>query len=349
METEYSKYLIDTSTPLVDALKILNETGKRIVFLVEEGRLAGSLTYGDVSRWIIKGLSLNDPSYEAATKSPVFVYEDGISEADYIFSEKDINALPVVDRNNAIVDILFKDRQTVQLEQIDLPVVIMAGGKGTRLHPYTKILPKPLIPIGEIPISEHIMNRFAANGCQDFYLVVNYKKNMVKAYYNERKNPFDVHFIDEEIPLGTGGGLSLMKGMIKSTFILTNCDSFLEEDYAKVLKMHKERKNMVTMICANQRYEIPYGVVETDTDGALVSMREKPNFRYLTNTGTYIVEPEVIDMIKKGEAIGFPDVIEKVKNSGFSVGIYTVKCNAWLDMGQFDTMDQMKKRLKIFD
>jgi len=349
MENELYKYLIDDSAPLVEALRILNETGKRIVFLVTDGKLKGSLTYGDVSRWILKGNSLNAPAFEAATANPIVIHIEDSSDADSVFAEKRVNALPVVDSENNIVDIIFKDQKRSHFEQIDVPVVIMAGGKGTRLYPYTKILPKPLIPIGEIPISEHIVNRFVSNGCHEFFFIVNYKRNMIKAYYNEFEHPYKVRFVDEDTPLGTGGGLRLMKGLIHSTFVLTNCDSFIDEDYSRILTFHKKRKNIVTMICSNQRYEVPYGVIETDADGALFSMREKPSLRYLTNTGTYIVEPEVIDMIEPGKPVGFPDIIQKVKDEGENVGIYTVSANAWLDMGQFDTMDEMKKRLDIKD
>ena len=349
MDNEISRFLVDESVSLVEALKILNETGKRIIFLVKGEILKGTLTYGDVSRWILKGSSLNSPAYEAATMDPIFVHETDADEADRIFAEKRVNALPVVDGDKRIIDILFKEKDRVVYEQINVDVVIMAGGKGTRLYPYTKILPKPLIPIGDIPISEHIVNRFHMNGCNKFFFIVNYKKNMVKAYYNEIERPYEISFVDEDKPLGTGGGLSLMRGLVSDTFILTNCDSFIDIDYAKVLKVHKEKKNLVTMICSNQVYEVPYGVIETDETGALLSMREKPSFSYLTNTGTYIVEPEVIDMIKPDTPVGFPDVVQKVKDSGKNVGIYTVSKNAWFDMGQFDAMDEMKKRLNIKD
>lgn len=349
MNKDIVKYLVEESIPIVEALRVLNQTGKRIVFLVNNDVLRGTLTYGDVSRWILKGSNLNSPAYEAATMNPIFVRENNTSEADKIFSEKRVNALPVVDIDNRIVDILFKEKDIIQYEQIDTPVVIMAGGKGTRLYPYTKILPKPLIPIGDIPISEHIVNRFRMNGCNRFFFIVNYKKNMVKAYFNEIERTYDVYFVDEDKPHGTGGGLSLMKGLISSTFILTNCDSFIDEDYSKIIREHKEKNNIITMICSNQNFVVPYGVVEIDDSGLIISMREKPSFSYLTNTGTYIVEPEVIDMIEPGISIGFPDIIQKVKDAGKKVGIYIVSERDWLDMGQFDTMDEMKRRLNIKD
>lgn len=347
MKEEFKKYLIDETIPLVEALKVLNETGKRIVFLQDKGKLKGSLTYGDVSRWILNGCSLAAPASEAATKEPVFLHNDHISDAERVFDEKKVNALPVVDNEDTIVEILFKGEKVVQLEQIDCPVVIMAGGKGTRLYPFTKILPKPLIPIGEIPISEHIVNRFYNNGCREFFFIVNYKKNMIKAYFNEISKPYNVYFIDENKPLGTGGGLSLMHGRLSSTFILTNCDSFIDEDYSKIIKQHKEKKNLITMICSNQNYEVPYGVVESNEQMELVSLKEKPRLSYLTNTGTYIVEPEVIDMIEQNKVIGFPDVALNIRDAGNNVGIYIVEQSAWLDMGQFDTMDEMKKRLGV--
>ena len=349
MKNKNSKYLVEDQISLLNALQALNDTGKRIIFLVRNGKLRGALTYGDVSRWILKGNSLDFPAYEAATSAPISIQPEEVCEADRIFAEKRINALPVIDPEGRVVDILFKDKEAVCLEQIDIPVVIMAGGKGTRLYPYTKILPKPLIPIGEIPISEHIVRRFYDNGCRKFYFIVNYKKNMVKAYYNEIERSYEVTFVDEDKPLGTGGGLSLMKGMMSSTFILTNCDSFIDEDYSKILKKHKEKKNLVTMICSNRRYEVPYGVVEIDSSGVLTGMKEKPSFSYLTNTGTYIVEPEVIDMIQPDVPVGFPDVIQMVMDAGKNVGVYTVSESAWLDIGQFDTMDEMKKRLGIKD
>lgn len=349
MKTDINKYLIDSSTLLVEALKVLNQTGKRIIFLIKDHTLDGSLTYGDVSRWILNGNSLNLPSYEAATRHPITISPSEVDIAYRVFSEKNVDALPVVDNDGNIVDIIFKEEERRQYTQIHLPVVIMAGGKGTRLYPYTKILPKPLIPIGEIPISEHIIDRFCKNGCKEFYFIVNYKKNMIKAYYNEVVRSYDVSFIDEDKPLGTGGGLSLMKGLINSTFILTNCDSFIDEDYADILKLHNGQKNYVTMICSDSKYQVPYGVIEIDKNGSLTSMCEKPSFNFLTNTGIYIVEPQVIDMINPGEFIGFPDIIQRVKDAGHNVGVYTVSEKSWLDMGQFDSMEKMKRRLYIED
>src|SRR5699024_336047 len=136
--------------------------------------------------------------------------------------------------------------------KMDIPVVIMAGGLGTRLYPYTKILPKPLIPIGDTPIIEMIMDRFHVAGADQFHLIVNHKKNMIKAYINELDKDYKVDYADEDFPLGTGGGLSLLKGKVRSNFVLSNCDILIEEDYNKIIEYHNENNNFITMVCAYQ-------------------------------------------------------------------------------------------------
>lgn len=224
----------------------------------------------------------------------------------------------------------------------------MAGGLGKRLYPYTKILPKPLIPIGEIPISEHIINRFNKYGCKEFFLIVNHKKNMIKAYYNEIEKDYSISYADEDEdkPLGTGGGLSLLKGKINSTFILSNCDILIKEDYEKIYNHHKVEKNLITMVCSLKHIKIPYGVINTNEKGEIEDMKEKPEISIFANTGMYIVEPEVLNLIEENKFVGFPDIIKRVMDEGKKVGIYPISENAWLDMGQLDEMEEMRSRLE---
>ena len=222
----------------------------------------------------------------------------------------------------------------------------MAGGLGTRLYPYTKILPKPLIPIGELPIAEHIINRFYEYGCKRFYLIVNHKKNMIKAYFNEISKGYEVTYIDEDKPLGTGGGLYLLKGKINSTFILSNCDIIVEEDYEKMYQFHKKEDNLITMVCSLKKFTIPYGVVEIGSNGNIESMREKPVMSFFTNTGCYIVEPRVIEELKSECAISFPEIIDSYISHREKIGVYPISERAWMDMGHFDELEEMRKRLK---
>ncbi len=348
---DFEDILISEDVTIMEALKILDETGKGGILFVERmGKLVGAVSDGDIRRWLLKAGDMGAAVSAICNYHPKYVKQSQRGQARELLLKYHLQAVPVVNDDLNILDVIYiYEDQTVQCEKINLPVVVMAGGQGTRLYPYTKILPKPLIPIGEIPISEHILNIFHDKGCNDFYLIVNYKKNMIKAYFNEIEKKYTITYIDEEKPLGTGGGVGLLKGKINSTFILTNCDSIIEEDFSKILATHHEKKNLVTMICALRTYEVPYGVVEIGKNGFIKRMQEKPSMTYFTNTGTYIVEPEVINMIESGKAIDFPNIVQHLIDTGKNVGVYPIGKSAWLDMGQFDTMEEMKERLHIID
>jgi dTDP-glucose pyrophosphorylase len=344
---EIEKMIISEECTILEALKHLDEVATKVLFVVEKGSLKAALTDGDVRRWILKKGDLNEKVKNVANYSPLYLVNADRQQALKYMREKKVEALPILDENGRIKSIVLWDENEIVVSRqlVSLPVVIMAGGLGKRLYPYTNILPKPLIPVGEIPIAEHIINQFCSFGCKDYYLIVNHKKNMIKAYFNEIEKEYNIYYIDEDKPLGTGGGLSLMKGKIKSTFILTNCDILIREDFNKVYQLHKEKKNIITMICSLKNFAVPYGVVEIGEHGEIESMREKPELSFFTNTGCYIVEPEVIDELEYNVSIGFPDIIEKYKNQGKNVGVYPIGEKAWLDMGQLDELEKMKTSL----
>ncbi len=349
---DFRKILIEENTSVLEALKRLDNTSQGILFIVRNEVLSASLSDGDIRRWLLKQGSLDAPVSSIANYNPKYIKDSERFMVQKLMRKYRIDTIPIVNDKHEIIDIVFQNpgNETRSIRQsLNLPVVLMAGGKGTRLYPYTKILPKPLIPIGDIPILEHIVNLFHGFGCNDFYIIVNYKKNMIKAYFNEIDYEYHINYIDEPNPLGTGGGVSLLKGIITSTFILSNCDSIITEDYSKILKEHREKGNLVTMICSLRNYEVPYGVVEIGENGSIKEMTEKPSMSFFTNTGAYIVEPEVIDYIEPYKPVGFPDIIRKVKDDGKNVGVYPINENSWLDMGQFDTMENMKQRLHLKD
>lgn len=333
---------------IVEAMKKMDEAGGAVVFITDGDILKAVVSDGDVRRWILKGGDIQESVSRIACYNPVVITKDSKRLAKQIMKEREIDGVPVVDSEGRIVKAYlwnedFADLRDTSLE--DVPVVMMAGGKGTRLYPYTKILPKPLIPVGEQPIAEMIMDRLNVCGCKNFYLILNHKKNMIKAYFNEVEKPYTVHYVDEDQPLGTGGGVRLLKGKIDKTFILTNCDIIIDDDYRTIYSHHKEQGNLITMIVSLRNYQVPYGVVEIGENGEVAAMKEKPEFSYFTNTGTYIVEPEVIDMIGEGEEIGFPDVVERVMASGKKAGVFPIHENAWMDMGQLDELGKMEMRL----
>ena len=307
---------IEPTATVLETLRKLDETGQRILFIAPEGQLKAVITDGDIRKFFLRGGTPDQTVDNAANYHPL--------------------SLPVSERGKA----------RKMLQRADIPVVMMAGGLGTRLYPYTKILPKPLIPVGEQPIAELIMDRFRDFGCHDFTMIVNYKRGMIKSYFGELEKDYTVNFADEDVFMGTGGGLCLLKGKMKSPFFFTNCDTLLDVDFGDIYEYHKAHGNLVTMVCAFKHYTVPYGVVELGEDGGIAAMREKPELDFLTNTGVYVVEPRVVEEMRDGEKIGFPDVIERYRAAGEKVGVYPISESSWMDMGQLEELEKMRRKLE---
>lgn len=348
---DIKQYFVTSNTSVREAIKIIEATGKKVVFIVDvQERLKGIFTDGDIRRYILRNGDFTAPVSEAMNKEPVVFHEDEEVKLHEYMKTSNMLVFPIVNDEGQLVRAVFWDKQegisAADMLTDNIPVVIMAGGKGTRLYPYTKILPKPLIPIGEIPIVEHIINRFKKYSCNNFYLVVNYKKNMIKAYFNEIEKSYNLNFVDEDKFLGTGGGLYLLKDRIDSTFILSNCDVIIEANYGSMYRYHKKQKNLITVVCAMKNISVPYGVIKLDEKGTIAGMTEKPELSFLTNTGLYIIEPEVIDSIKPGTFIHMPEIVQQYLEKGENVGVYPISEKEWLDMGQLEEMENMIKVLE---
>lgn len=344
---ELKELLIEEDRTVLEAMRQLDETGRRILFIAPGGRLQAVITDSDVRRHILRGGSLDAPVRGMANYHPKSVPVGQRGGARQLLLRYSIDALPVLGRGGEIIEVIFEGDLNVNTHpKADLPVVIMAGGLGTRLYPYTKILPKPLIPVGELPIAEHIIRRFKAAGCRRFTLVVNYKKNMIKSYFNELEKDYELEYADEDAPLGTGGGLSLLKGKVTTPFFLTNCDVLIDADFGDLYRFHRQKGNLITVVCAFKHITIPYGVIRLDKKGEIESVTEKPEMNFLTNTGLYVVEPRVIEELQPGVAVGFPDIMERYRAAGEKVGVYPVSENSWMDMGQLEELENMRRRLE---
>lgn len=341
-------FIAEEDDTVREVMRTIDNNSKGIAFICTKNRLVAVVTDGDIRRYILKNGSLDAPIKEIANYKPKYVTnEETIDYFAYMRSQY-ITALPVVNKNNKIITIRFLyDGRPIKNTNLNVPVVIMAGGKGTRLYPYTQILPKPLIPIGDRTITEIIMDHFEAFGCKHFDMIVNYKKNFIKSFFLDNETKRDVDFIEESDFYGTGGGLKLLQGRYNSTFFVTNCDIIIEEDYSDIINHHKSEKNIITIVTAMKNTIIPYGTIEVDEDGQVVKMKEKPNFSFLTNTGLYILEPSFLDMIPNNTFIHITDVIQECINKGEKVGIYPISEHAWMDMGQMEELEKMRERLGI--
>lgn len=340
-------FIIEETATMLEAMKRLDVTGQRILFIAPAGKLKAVVTDGDLRKAILRGSDLQQPVSTAANYNPITLTLGERGRARSKMVQLDIDAVPLLDKDGLLADVMFANDFDVDTrKKVCLPVVVMAGGMGTRLYPYTKILPKPLIPVGELPIVEHIIHRFRDFGCNKFTLIVNYKKGMIKSYFAEVEKDYEVDFVDEDTPLGTGGGLSLMKGRINQPFFFTNCDILIDADYGDIYNTHKEKGNVITMVCALKNITIPYGVIDLNEAGEIHKLTEKPEMSFLTNTGLYVVEPRVVEEMAENTSMGFTDVIEKYRNAGEKVGVYPVRDTSWMDMGQLEELELMRRRME---
>ncbi len=352
MDDRVREIIMKPGDTVGEALRRMDESGGRIVFVTDDdGTLRGVATDGDTRRWIIAGRGLDEPLSGAMNPRP-HVLEQGFrrESAERLMTDGRFECLPVVDGGGRVVDAvwwhdLIEGRPGIRRRPLGLPVVVMAGGRGTRLAPYTNVLPKPLVPIGDTPIAQLIMERFAEWGCTEFLLMLNHKANLIRAYFAELDVPYRVEFVVEAQPLGTAGGLSLLSGRVTDTFFLTNCDVLVEADYESVLRAHRESGNEITLVASMKQFTVPYGVCEVGPGGRLTGITEKPSFDHLVSTGLYVIEPQVLADIPRDTHYDMTDLIGGFLERGRRLGVYPVSEGAWLDMGALDPLRDMLDRL----
>lgn len=353
-EEKLSQFIGNCHMTIVDAMEKIDKNASGILFIVDvENKLAGCITDGDIRRWLIKTGELTAAVSNAMTRNPISLQENEIGAAVELMMNRKITAVPVLMSEGKISDIILlsdieKPHGVAHKPSLaGVPVVVMAGGKGTRLYPYTKILPKPLIPIGDTPIVERIMNYYTEYGMNEFYMTVNYRKEMIRSYFADGEFPFTVKYVEETIPLGTGGSLKLIEDKFDRPLFVTNCDALILADYDKIYDFHVKNGNVITMVAAVKNITIPYGVLHTRENGELVGMEEKPKLSYMVNTGMYVINPDVIDLIPDGCMFHMTHLVDKVRANGQKVGVYPVSEDSFLDMGEFDEMRRMEEKLNV--
>jgi len=326
----------------LSVFKKMDVTKHRLLIVTKNKKFYSLISIGDIQRAIINNIDINT-SISGILREDVTVAHvlDDKEQIKQSMLQRRNEFMPILSDDNEIVDVilwetLFSEQRKENSINLKLPVVIMAGGKGTRMAPLTNVLPKPLIPINNKTMLEDIMDRFLTCGCSDFFISVNYKADMIRYYIDSLKNPdYHIQYFQEDKPLGTAGSLHLLNNKIKSTFFVTNCDILIEQDYAEILEYHRANKNEITVVAAVKSIQIPYGTIQTKEDGLIESLVEKPEYSFKINTGFYILEPHLIAEIPTDTFFHITYLIEKLYKEGRRVGVFPVHDGAWTDIGNW--------------
>ena len=354
MKNTITKLKISPNVSIKEALKKLDEGAEKILFVCDkDGVLLGTLTDGDIRRRILKIGSLREKITHCFNRSPVSVVKDDytIATVKKLMLERKLAVIPVVDSRKRIVSVHFwKDifeEESIVYKKIDIPVVIMAGGKGERLGPFTKILPKPLIPVGEKPIIEIIMDKFNQYGVTHFYITLSYKGEMIRAYFESVKKKFKIDYIWEKELSGTAKSLQLVSSRLEETFIVTNCDIIVDTDYGNLVKFHKEHRNILTVVGSIQHHEIPYGMIHFEKEGRIKKIQEKPELDLTVNTGLYVLSKKALSFIPPKKRFDMTDLLQILLKRKKPVGVYPVSQKSYIDIGQWEEYKKALETLQI--
>jgi len=342
-QLSFGKLIIDTSDTILSALKKMDEVQAKLLIVFSQGKFYSLLSIGDIQRAIIKNIPLETEVIHILRSSieVADIDDDPEKVRSRMFKDR-TELMPILDKDGNLADVyfwenIFPEKNFIQNKQLNLPVVIMAGGKGTRLKPLTNVLPKPLIPIGEKTILEDIMDRFLNVGCNEFLISLNYKAEVIKHYLETLQNrDYKISYFQEENPSGTAGSLHLIKDKIHSTFFLSNCDILIDQDYSEIYNYHKENHNSITLVAALKHMKIPYGILETADNGKLTTITEKPEFTFKINSGMYILEPELLREIPENRIFHITELIANIIKRKGKVGVFPVSEGSWKDIGTWE-------------
>jgi len=352
-----SSLFIDRYTSIKEALKKLNISAEGVLLVLDqEKKLIGTLTDGDIRRAILAGKELKDTIEGVYNPKPSFLYEDNFNaeEARALFLNKRFSLIPVLTRGREIARyITWTDffsgaalpRKT--RKKVDIPLVIMAGGKGTRMKPFTSVLPKPLIPIGEKTVLEHIIDEFLLNGITQYYFTLNYRGEMIRAYFDGIERSYDVKYIWEKEFLGTAGSLRLFTDDAPECFFVSNCDIIVKADFSDVLDFHRSSGSWLTIISALQHNTVPYGVVHFSNGGKVEKIHEKPEYSFTINTGVYILDRRCLQYIPENTVFHMTDLIQALMDDHKPVFTYPINEGEYIDIGQWEEYRNALDRLNI--
>lgn len=333
---DWKKSIISQNASIKEAISNLDKTGLQIVLIADPVSylFMGILTDGDIRRGILSGMRL-DESVAPIIKSNPIVVSPGMNREAVLnlMQANEINHLPIVGAGKKIMGLHLWSTAFAPAPY-ENTMVIMAGGFGKRLRPYTENCPKPLLPIGDKPILEHIIQRAKQDGFKQFIISLHYLGDMIRDYFGDGSDlDVSIQYVEEHSPMGTAGALKLINPLPDLPIVVTNGDVLSDVHYSDMLEFHNSHQADATMAIKLHEWQNPYGVVKTDGVD-LVGFEEKPVYHYQINAGIYVIEPSVIEyMLFVDGKSDMPSFFQQLGNRGKKTIVYPTH-ESWIDIGR---------------
>lgn len=330
----WRRALLHSTATIQEAIYNLDQVAVKIVLVIDAtGKLEGTISDGDIRRGLLRGLQLRSPIATVVHTNPFVVPPDMARETVMQLMEANkIQQIPVVDEQRRVVGLHLWDQITTPQVRPNM-MVIMAGGKGTRLRPHTEHCPKPMLPVGDKPMLEHIIDRAMSQGFNHFMLAIHYLGHMVEDYFGDgSKMRARIEYIREQAPLGTAGALGLLTSRPAAPFVVTNGDVLTDINYADLLDFHIRQQAAATMAVRTHEWQHPFGVVQTKGLD-IVGFEEKPINRTHINAGVYVLSPTTLNELSANEHCDMPTLIERLQVRGQRTVAYPMH-EPWLDVGR---------------
>lgn len=337
---------LNKNSTIKEALKIIDSGAMQIALVVEDNdKLVGTLTDGDIRRGLLKGLDLNSTIEGIIFTTPTIAkISDTKEEILKIALSKKLHQIPIVDENGKIVGIQEIDELIKPKEKTN-KVVLMVGGLGTRLRPLTDNTPKPMLKVGNKPILQTIVEKFAEYGYINIVMCVNYKSHVIQDYFGDGSEfGVSIEYVFEEQRMGTAGALSLLKERPTESFFVMNGDLLTNVNFEHLHDYHMSNSAIGTMCVREYDFQVPYGVVNIE-DSKILSIEEKPVQKFFVSAGIYMLSPEILEYIPQDEFYDMPTLFEKLISEKKNAISFPIR-EYWLDIGR---MEEYKKANEEYD
>ena len=329
-----------------EALGIIDSGAMQIALVVDDNdKLLGTLTDGDIRRGILRGLDLDSSIETIVFKEPAIAKISSTKEEILkIALSKKLHQIPIVDDNGIVLD-LKEIEELVEPKIKTNRVILMVGGLGTRLRPLTQDTPKPMLKVGNKPILQTIVEKFAEYGFVNITMCVNFNASIIRDYFGDGKEfGVNIDYVLEQKRMGTAGALSLLKERPSEPFFVMNGDLLTNVNFEHIFNYHMLNKATATMCVREYDYEVPYGVVKMN-DNKITAIAEKPVQKFFVSAGIYMLSPEILDLIPKNEFYDMPALFEKLIKLSKNVISFPIR-EYWLDIGRMEEYQRANEEYK---